>query len=61
MSCIQTIQDYGLRSLGAEISTDQAYRFKAGPLNAWKMVFDEASVTATENIMIHQNRRKQTR
>ncbi len=43
---------YGLRSLGAEISIDQAYRFKAGPLKAWKMVFDEASVTATENIMM---------
>ena len=43
---------YGLRSLGAEISTDQAYRFKANPLNAWKMVFDEASVTATENVMM---------
>jgi UDP-N-acetylglucosamine 1-carboxyvinyltransferase len=43
---------YGLRSLGTEISTDQAYRFKAGPLTAWKMVFDEASVTATENIMM---------
>ncbi|MDF7823146.1 UDP-N-acetylglucosamine 1-carboxyvinyltransferase [Pontiellaceae bacterium B12227] len=43
---------YGLRSLGAEISTDQAYRFKAGPLSAWKMVFDEASVTATENVMM---------
>lgn len=43
---------YGLRSLGAEISIDQAYRFKAGPLTPWKMVFDEASVTATENIMM---------
>lgn len=43
---------YGLRSMGAEIATDQAYRFKAGPLNAWKMVFDEASVTATENVMM---------
>jgi UDP-N-acetylglucosamine 1-carboxyvinyltransferase len=43
---------YGLRSLGAEISIDQAYRFKADPLNAWKMVFDEASVTATENILM---------
>jgi UDP-N-acetylglucosamine 1-carboxyvinyltransferase len=43
---------YGLRSLGAEIATDQAYRFKAGPLNAWKMVFDEASVTATENVLM---------
>jgi UDP-N-acetylglucosamine 1-carboxyvinyltransferase len=43
---------YGLRSLGAEISTNQAYRFKAGPLTAWKMVFDEASVTATENVMM---------
>lgn len=43
---------YGLRSLGAEISTDQAYRFKAGSLNAWKMVFDEASVTATENVLM---------
>lgn len=43
---------YGLRSLGVEISIDQAYRFKAGPLHAWKMVFDEASVTATENVMM---------
>ena len=43
---------YGLRSLGAEITTDSAYRFKAGPLSAWPMVFDEASVTATENIMM---------
>ena len=43
---------YGLRSLGADIATDQAYRFKAGPLRAWKMVFDEASVTATENVMM---------
>jgi UDP-N-acetylglucosamine 1-carboxyvinyltransferase len=43
---------YGLRSLGAEITTDQAYRFKAGRLNAWKMVFDEASVTATENVLM---------
>ncbi|HSR88101.1 MAG TPA: UDP-N-acetylglucosamine 1-carboxyvinyltransferase, partial [Pontiella sp.] len=31
---------------------DHAYRFTAGPLTAWKMVFDEASVTATENIMM---------
>ena len=38
---------YGLRSLGADIAIDKAYRFKAGPLHAWKMVFDEASVTAT--------------
>jgi UDP-N-acetylglucosamine 1-carboxyvinyltransferase len=43
---------YGLRSLGATISTDRAHRIKAGPLSAWKMVFDEASVTATENIMM---------
>jgi UDP-N-acetylglucosamine 1-carboxyvinyltransferase len=43
---------YGLRSMGAEISTNQAYRFKAGPLTAWKMVFDEASVTATENVLM---------
>ncbi|QBG48643.1 UDP-N-acetylglucosamine 1-carboxyvinyltransferase [Verrucomicrobia bacterium S94] len=43
---------YGLRSLGAEITTDTAYRFKAGPLTAWPMVFDEASVTATENVMM---------
>ncbi len=43
---------YGLRSLGVEISTDEAYRFKAGPLSAWKMVFDEASVTATENVLM---------
>jgi len=43
---------YGLRSLGAEITTDTAYRFNAGPLTAWPMVFDEASVTATENVMM---------
>ena len=43
---------YGLRSLGAEISIDEAYRFRAGPLQAWKMVFDEASVTATENVLM---------
>ena len=43
---------YGFRSLGAEITTDTAYRFKAGPLSAWPMVFDEASVTATENVMM---------
>ncbi|MDF7798699.1 UDP-N-acetylglucosamine 1-carboxyvinyltransferase [Pontiellaceae bacterium B1224] len=43
---------YGLRSLGADITTDSAYRFKAGPLRAWKMVFDEASVTATENVLM---------
>jgi UDP-N-acetylglucosamine 1-carboxyvinyltransferase len=43
---------YGLRSMGADISTDSAYRFKAGPLHAWKMVFDEASVTATENVLM---------
>ena len=43
---------YGLRSLGAEISIDKAYHFKAGPLSAWKMIFDEASVTATENILM---------
>jgi UDP-N-acetylglucosamine 1-carboxyvinyltransferase len=43
---------YGLRSLGAEICTDKAYRFKAESLNAWKMVFDEASVTATENVLM---------
>jgi len=43
---------YGLRSLGAEIATEQAYRLKAGPLTAWKMVFDEASVTATENVLM---------
>jgi UDP-N-acetylglucosamine 1-carboxyvinyltransferase len=43
---------YGLRSLGVSIATDQAYRFKAEPLQAWPMVFDEASVTATENVMM---------
>jgi len=43
---------YGLRSLGAEITTNEAYRFRAGPLTAWKMVFDEASVTATENVLM---------
>jgi UDP-N-acetylglucosamine 1-carboxyvinyltransferase len=43
---------YGLRSLGAKIETDTAYRFRAGPLRAWKMVFDEASVTATENTLM---------
>jgi UDP-N-acetylglucosamine 1-carboxyvinyltransferase len=43
---------YGLRSLGTEISSDAAYHFKADTLNAWKMVFDEASVTATENVLM---------
>lgn len=43
---------YGLRSLGVEITTDEAYRFKAGRLQAWPMVFDEASVTASENVMM---------
>ncbi len=43
---------YGLRSMGADISSAQAHRFKAGALSAWKMVFDEASVTATENVMM---------
>ena len=43
---------YGLRSLGAEITSNQAYRFKAEALTAWKMVFDEASVTATENVLM---------
>ena len=43
---------YGLRSLGVEISSTDAYRFKAPPLQAWKMVFDEASVTATENVLM---------
>ena len=43
---------YGLRSLGTEIAIDDAYRFRAEGLRAWKMVFDEASVTATENILM---------
>ncbi|MEI6892076.1 MAG: UDP-N-acetylglucosamine 1-carboxyvinyltransferase [Pontiella sp.] len=43
---------YGLRSLGADITTHSAYQFKAERLSAWQMVFDEASVTATENVLM---------
>ncbi len=44
---------YGLGALGVEIETTTAYRFSApGGLSAADMVLDEASVTATENILM---------
>lgn len=43
---------YGLRGLGAEISIDTAYRFKGEKLRGADLLLDEASVTATENIMM---------
>ena len=43
---------HGLRELGVEIGTDEAYCFFARDLTAADMVLDEASVTATENILM---------
>ncbi len=43
---------YGLRALGVEIGTDTAYHFNAPSLSAADLVLDEASVTATENILM---------
>lgn len=44
---------YGLKSLGAEIISDNdLFKFKAKSLHGRKLFFDEASVTATEHIMM---------
>jgi len=43
---------YGLRALGIEISGNGAYHFKCQTLKGSDMILDEASVTATENIMM---------
>ncbi len=43
---------HGLRALGVEIETKRAYRFNADRLHAADIILDEASVTATENIMM---------
>lgn len=43
---------HGLTELGIRIKTDTAYRFTANGLTAANMVLDEASVTATENILM---------
>lgn len=43
---------YGLRALGIEISETTPYHFKRTTLRAAHLVLDEASVTATENILM---------
>lgn len=43
---------YGLRAFGARIEDDNAYFFNAPNLTANDLVLDEASVTATENILM---------
>ena len=43
---------HGLEALGTTIHTDSAYHFSAKGLIAADMVLDEASVTATENILM---------
>ena len=43
---------YGLRALGIHISDAVPYEFKRGQLQAANLVLDEASVTATENILM---------
>ena len=43
---------YGLRSLGIEITETVPYQFKRSKLAAADLVLDEASVTATENILM---------
>ena len=43
---------YGLRALGIQISETVPYEFKRVQLQAAKLVLDEASVTATENILM---------
>jgi UDP-N-acetylglucosamine 1-carboxyvinyltransferase len=43
---------YGLRALGMEIGSNGAYCFGAQQLSAADLVLDEASVTATENILM---------
>jgi UDP-N-acetylglucosamine 1-carboxyvinyltransferase len=43
---------YGLRALGMQIDSNAAYNFVAPHLSSADMVLDEASVTATENILM---------
>jgi len=43
---------YGLRALGIQISDTVPYQFKRMQLQAANLVLDEASVTATENILM---------
>jgi len=43
---------YGLRSLGVEIGANGSYCFGCRQLSGAEMVLDEASVTATENILM---------
>ncbi len=43
---------YGLRALGIEISETVPYKFTRTELKAANLVLDEASVTATENILM---------
>ncbi|MHB0869653.1 MAG: UDP-N-acetylglucosamine 1-carboxyvinyltransferase [Chloroflexota bacterium] len=40
-----------LRALGAEVSTDDGFRMRAGALRGAEIFLDEASVTATENAL----------
>ena len=43
---------YGLRALGIEISESVPYKFTRTELKAANLILDEASVTATENILM---------
>lgn len=43
---------YGLRALGINIESNGAYQFTCSQLTAADLVLDEASVTATENILM---------
>ena len=42
----------GLRLLGAEVNVDGAYRCRAAGLTGGRVLLDEASVTATENLLM---------
>lgn len=43
---------YGLRALGLEVNEAAPYRFQRGRLAGADLILDEASVTATENILM---------
>jgi len=43
---------YGLRALGIQIESAEAYSFTTQKMSAANLVLDEASVTATENILM---------
>lgn len=43
---------HGLSSLGVEININTSYQFKASGLKGCDIILDEASVTATENILM---------